>query len=95
MTATLSAVVFTKPSCAPCTWVKKTLEQHGVEYVERDVTTDPAAEATLRSLYEGHRPGQHPATPVTLLATPDGAMTVFGPDIRKHLREFTRAADAA
>ncbi|SIJ94011.1 glutaredoxin family protein [Mycobacteroides abscessus] len=95
MSQTLSAVVFSKPGCGPCLWVKKTLEQHGVEYVERDVTTDPAAEATLRSLYEGHRPGQHPATPVTLLATPEGATTVFGPDIRSHLRRFTRATDAA
>lgn len=24
MIETLSAVVFTKPGCAPCTWVKKT-----------------------------------------------------------------------
>ncbi|CPT03778.1 glutaredoxin family protein [Mycobacteroides abscessus] len=95
MAATLSAVVFTKPGCGPCLWVKKSLEQYGVPYTDRDVTTDPAAEATLRSLYAGHRPGQHPATPVTLLATPDGAMTVFGPDIRKHLRDATRAVDAA
>lgn len=95
MTATLSAIVFTKPGCAPCLWVKKSLDQHGVAYVERDVTADPAAEQTLRMLYEGHRPGQHPATPVTLLATPEGATTVFGPDIRSHLRRFTRATDAA
>ncbi|SRX96075.1 hypothetical protein MSP7336_04350 [Mycobacterium shimoidei] len=95
MIETLSAVVFTKPGCAPCTWVKKTLEQHAVPFTERDVTTDAAAEATLRMLYEGHRPGQRPATPVTLLATPEGATTVFGPDIRSHLRRFTRATDAA
>lgn len=57
-------------------------EQHAVPFTELDVTADPAAESTLRMLYEGHRPGQHPATPVTLLATPDGAMTLFGPDIR-------------
>lgn len=95
MSQTLSAVVFSKPGCGPCLWVKKTLEQYGVPYVERDVTADPAAEATLRMLYAGHRPGQHPATPVTLLATPEGATTVFGPDIRSHLRRFTRATDAA
>ncbi|WP_131804293.1 glutaredoxin family protein [Mycobacteroides abscessus] len=95
MSQSLSAIVFTKPNCGPCLWVKKSLEQHGVTYVERDVTADPAAEATLRMLYEGHRPGQHPATPVTLLATPEGAMTLFGPDIRSHLRDLTRATDAA
>ncbi|NOR99708.1 glutaredoxin domain-containing protein [Mycobacteroides abscessus] len=95
MTQSLSAILYTKPGCAPCTWVKRTLEQYGVPYVERDVTADPAAEQTLRMLYEGHRPGQRPATPVTLLATPQGATTVFGPDIRGHLREFTRATDAA
>ncbi len=95
MTQSLSAVVFSKPGCAPCTWVKKTLEQHGVTYTDRDVTTDFAAEQTLRMLYEGHRPGQRPSTPVTMLATPEGATIVFGPDIRSHLRRFTRVADAA
>lgn len=95
MTQPLSAVVYTKPGCAPCTWVKRTLEQYAVPFTDVDVTADPAAEATLRMLYEGHRPGQHPSTPVTLLATPEGAVTVFGPDIRSHLRDLTRATDAA
>lgn len=95
MTQPLSAIVFSKPGCGPCIFVKKNLSAFNIPFVDRDVTTDAAAEQTLRVLYEGHRPGQRPSTPVTLLATPDGAMTLFGPDIRSHLREFTRATDAA
>lgn len=82
----LSATILTKPGCAPCLWVKKSLEQHGISYVERDVTTDANAEQTLRDLYDARRPGQHPATPVTLLVSDEGVETIFGPDIRGHLR---------
>ncbi|MBF9519533.1 glutaredoxin family protein [Mycobacteroides chelonae] len=92
---TVSATVLSKPNCAPCTWVKRTLEQHGIEYVDRDVTTDPAAEALVRELYDSRRPGQMPATPVTLLVTDEGTLTVFGPDIRSHLKQYARAAAAA
>lgn len=91
---TLTATVLSKPGCAPCLWVKKTLAQHGVEYIERDVTTDPTAEALVRDLYAIRRPGQMPATPVTLLTSEEGVLTIFGPDIRGHLRELTRAASA-
>jgi glutaredoxin len=91
----ITATVLSKPHCAPCLWVKRTLEQHGVEYVERDVTVDADAEALLRDMYTSRRPGQRPATPVTLLTTPEGTLTVFGPDIRTHLRDLTRAATAA
>lgn len=83
---TLSATVLSKPNCAPCTWVKRSLEQFGVPYIERDVTTDGAAEQTLRDLYASRRPGQHPSTPVTLLVTPEGILTIFGADVRTHLR---------
>lgn len=90
----ISATVYTKPGCAPCLWVKKMLEQHGVEYIERDVTTDAAAEQTLRDLYESRLPGKHPSTPVTLLTTKEGTLTIFGPDIRGHLRAALPAAAA-
>ncbi|SHP29115.1 glutaredoxin [Mycobacteroides abscessus subsp. abscessus] len=92
---TLTATVLSKPQCGPCTWVKKSLDQHGVEYIERDVTVDTAAEQLLRDLYAARRPGQHPSTPVTLLSSEQGVLTIFGPDIRGHLRELTRAADAS
>lgn len=91
---TVSATVLSKPNCAPCTWVKRTLDQHGIPYVDRDVTTDPAAEDLVRDLYASRRPGQMPATPVTLLTSSDGTLTVFGADIRTHLRDLTRAASA-
>ncbi|OHU33364.1 hypothetical protein BKG79_22440 [Mycobacteroides chelonae] len=91
----LSATVLSKPGCAPCKWVKRTLDQHGVPYTDRDVTTDADAEQLIRDIYAARRPGQMPATPVTLLTSPEGTLTVFGPDIRGHLRELTRAAAAA
>lgn len=92
---TVSATVLSKPGCAPCLWVKRTLEQYGIDYTDRDVTTDPTAEQLVRQLYDSRRPGQMPATPVTLLVTGEGTLTVFGPDIRTHLRDITRAANAA
>ncbi|ORA27395.1 glutaredoxin family protein [Mycobacterium aquaticum] len=90
----LSAIVYSKPSCAPCLWVKRTLEQHGVPFTELDVTEDAAAEQTVRDLYASHRPGQMPATPVTLLSTQEGVLTVFGADIRGHLRAAVASAAA-
>lgn len=92
---TVSATVLSKPGCAPCTWVKRTLDQHGIPYVDRDVTADPAAEALVRDLYASRRPGQMPATPVTLLTSEEGVLTVFGADIHSALKRHTRAADAA
>lgn len=95
MTSPVSAIVLSKPGCGPCISVKKVLEMHGIEYVERDVTADLNAEQLVRDLYASRRPGHHPATPVTLLVTDEGTLTVFGPDIRSHLRDLTRAATAA
>lgn len=57
---TISATVLSKPGCAPCLWVKKALDQHGVPYVERDVLADPAALDQLLDLYANIRRGQHP-----------------------------------
>ena len=92
---TISATVLSKPGCGPCIGVKKILQMHGVPYVDRDVTVDPAALDQLLDLYTSRRPGQHPSTPVTLLTSEQGVLTVFGADISSHLRELTRAADAA
>lgn len=92
---TISATVLSKPGCGPCIGVKKMLQTHGVPYIDRDVTADAAALDQLLDLYAARRPGQHPSTPVTLLTTEEGVLTVFGADISSHLRELTRAASAA
>lgn len=92
---TVSATVLSKPNCAPCLWVKRSLEQHGIDYTERDVTTDPTAERLVRDLYDTRRPGQHPSTPVTLLVSELGIETVFGPDIHSAIKRHIRAATAA
>ncbi|MGV7586352.1 glutaredoxin family protein [Mycobacterium kansasii] len=90
----VTATVLSQPNCQGCTWVKKTLEQAGIEYVEYDVRTDRAAEVMLLRLYE-RRPGQRPATPVTIINSETETETVFGPDIRSHLKRYTRAAAAS
>ncbi|MBE5513722.1 glutaredoxin family protein [Mycobacteroides abscessus] len=89
---TITATVLSQPNCQGCTWVKKTLEQAGVEYTEYDVTTDLAAETMLRALYADVRRGQRPATPVTILAGELETETVFGPNIRTSLKRHLRAA---
>lgn len=35
-------VIFTKPGCPYCAAAKKDLAEKGIEYSERDVTSDPA-----------------------------------------------------
>ncbi|SKM37297.1 glutaredoxin [Mycobacteroides abscessus subsp. abscessus] len=90
---TLTATVLSQPNCQGCTWVKKALEAAGVSYVEYDVRTDRAAEVMLLRLYE-RRPGQRPATPVTILNAENENTIVFGPDIRSHLKRWTRAVAA-
>lgn len=42
--------VFTTPSCQPCRLLKKRLNDLGVEFVERDVTTDPEAMELAKNL---------------------------------------------
>lgn len=88
---TLSATVLTLPGCGPCVAVKAALKAYGVPYTELDVSTDAAAEEMLRALY-ARRAGQHPATPVTMLTTPQGVETIFGGHITDALRRWTRAA---
>lgn len=44
--------VFSQPNCVPCKKVKSWFDAKGVEYVERDVTTDPDALQHIRDL--GH-----------------------------------------
>lgn len=90
----LSAIVYTKPGCPGCTWVTRHLAQFEVPFIEHDVTTDPAALGRFRDLYDNHRRGQRMSAPVTLLVTPEGVLTVFGADIRGHLRELTRSVAA-
>lgn len=46
--------VFTSPSCFPCRFTKQRLNDLGVEFVERDVTTDPQAADIVKELgYKG------------------------------------------
>lgn len=46
--------VFSSPSCFPCRFTKKRLNDLGVEFVERDVTTDPEASNIVKELgYKG------------------------------------------
>ncbi|SLJ23606.1 glutaredoxin [Mycobacteroides abscessus subsp. abscessus] len=87
----LSATVLTLPGCGPCVAVKAALASFGVPFEELDVSTDPNAEAMLRRLYE-RRAGQHPETPVTMLATPAGMETIYGAHIRDHLKRWAAVA---
>lgn len=56
--------VFTTPSCQPCRLLKKRLNDLGVEFVERDVTTDPEALELAKNL--GYN-----SSPVVLLENGD------------------------
>lgn len=91
----LSATVLSQPICPGCTFVKKALDEFDVPYTELNVREDAAAETMLRALYADVRRGQVPATPVTILVTPQGTETIFGLDVRPHLKRWTRAALAA
>ncbi|MBN3458240.1 glutaredoxin family protein [Mycobacterium sp. DSM 3803] len=91
----LSAIVYSKPGCPGCTWVKRHLTEFDVPFIEHDVTSDPAALDRLRDLYDNHRRGQQMSAPVTLLVSDEGVETIFGPDIRRHLKQHDRAAAAA
>ena len=44
--------VFSQPNCVPCRKVKAWFDAKGVEYVERDITTDVEAFQHIRDL--GH-----------------------------------------
>ena len=43
-------VVFTKNLCQPCRLTKATLDRNGIEYVERNVETDPEAYEAVKNL---------------------------------------------
>lgn len=46
--------VFTSPSCFPCRFTKKVLNDLNVDFVERDVTADEKAAEIVRKLgYKG------------------------------------------
>lgn len=42
--------VYSKPGCQPCRLTTQTLDAKGIEFEVKDVTEDPEAEATVRSL---------------------------------------------
>ncbi|SKR42632.1 glutaredoxin [Mycobacteroides abscessus subsp. abscessus] len=92
----LSAVVYSKPLCPGCKWVKDHLAKFEVPYVEYDVEADPAALEQLRTIFDTLRRGQRPSTPVTILVSDDeGVETIFGAHIGDHLKQHARAALAA
>jgi len=49
-----AAVIFTQPDCPPCHVLKLFLTERGVAFVERDITTDPAAVQDLTERYGSH-----------------------------------------
>lgn len=55
--------IFTSPTCLPCRFSKKRMNDLGVEFVERDVTADPEAAEAVKDL-------GYSSVPVVLL--PDG-----------------------
>lgn len=68
-TSPTTVTVYGQPGCMPCKATARRLDRAGVEYVYRDVTTDPAAAAELRDM--GYK-----STPVVEVvrqtSTPDG-----------------------
>jgi len=46
----MSVTVYTKPSCVQCTATYRALDNKGVEYEVRDVSTDEAALEMVKSL---------------------------------------------
>lgn len=41
-------LVFTKDNCVQCTYTKKFLDRHGIDYREVDIMSDPAMAKYLR-----------------------------------------------
>ena len=54
------------------------------------IRTDRAAEVMLLRLYE-RRPGQRPATPVTILSAETESTVVLAAEISSHLRRYIPA----
>lgn len=52
--------IITSPSCQPCRFTKKRLNDLGVQFVERDVSTDPEALELAKNL-------GYSASPVVIL----------------------------
>jgi len=65
-------VVFTQPDCPPCLIVKLFLEEKGVIFEERDITSDPEALRELTEKY-GSR-----STPTLVIG--DEVMIGFDPE---------------
>lgn len=89
----MTITLYTQPGCGACIFAAKDLTKASIDFVTRDVRTDPEARDELLALYAEHRDsGEHPQTPVTVI---DG-QPFFGPvELHAHLRELTRAATAA
>jgi len=47
-------VIFTQPDCPPCQVVKLFLEEKGVAFEERDISSDPSAVRELTEQYNSH-----------------------------------------
>lgn len=90
----LSAIVYSKPGCPGCHWVKAHLGEFGVPYTEYDVTSDAAAFDRLRDIFDDLRRGQPLSVPVTIITSDLGVETVFGPAIRSSLKQHARASAA-
>ena len=46
----MTVTVYTKPSCVQCTATYRALDNKGIEYVVRDVSTDEAALERVKAL---------------------------------------------
>ncbi|UFU16103.1 glutaredoxin-like protein NrdH (plasmid) [Curtobacterium sp. C1] len=46
----MTVTVYTKPSCVQCTATYRALDNKGIEYVVRDVSTDEAALEQVKAL---------------------------------------------
>ena len=87
-TTTPEIVVYTQQSCGACKFVERAIDAAGLDATYRDVREDADAAEVLVQLFNTHRPGERPRTPVTVI---DGEV-VFGPGVRDQLRAMTRAA---
>lgn len=45
----MTITVYTKPACVQCTAVKTWLRARGIPFVERDISTDPDAQAEVEA----------------------------------------------
>lgn len=87
-TTTPEIVVYTQPSCGACKFVERAITTAGLDADYRDVREDEAAAAMLVQLFNTHKPGERPRTPVAVV---DGT-PYFGTAVRDALRRRSVAA---